>query len=73
VPDEHSGVQPGDVGAQSADLSDQGLGLSHNTSISALKPMSTTPAGSTHEATPKSDNGQHQASDDQGGSAAGSS
>ena len=28
------GVQPGDLGAQLADLGDQGLGLSHNTSIS---------------------------------------
>jgi hypothetical protein len=37
------GVQPGDVGAQLADLGDQGLGLSHRTSISALTPMSTTP------------------------------
>jgi hypothetical protein len=35
------GVQPGDVGAQLADLGDQGLGLSHSTSISALTPMST--------------------------------
>jgi hypothetical protein len=35
------GVQPGDVGAQLADLGDQGLGLSHSTSISALAPMST--------------------------------
>jgi hypothetical protein len=38
-------VQPGDVGAQLADLGDQGLGLSHSTSISALTPMSTTPGG----------------------------
>ena len=38
-----------------------------------LTPMSTTPGGSTHEATPESDNSQHQASDDQGGSAVGSS
>ncbi len=48
-----------------ADLGDQGLGLSHSTSISALTPMSTTPGGSTHEATPESDNSQYQASDDQ--------
>jgi hypothetical protein len=53
VPDVHRrvrGVQPGDVGAQLADLGDQGLGLSHNTSISALTPTSTTHGGSTHEA-----------------------
>jgi hypothetical protein len=50
VPDVHRrvrGVQPGDVGAQLADLGDQGLGLSHGTSISALTPMSTTLGGST--------------------------
>jgi hypothetical protein len=47
-------VQPGDVGAQLADLGDQGLGLSHSTSISALTPMSTTPGGRTHGATPES-------------------
>ena len=38
VPDVHRrvrGVQSGDVGAQLADLSDQGLGLSHRASISA--------------------------------------
>src|ERR1700722_5533589 len=35
------GVQPGDVGAQLADLGDQGLGLSHGTSISALTPTGT--------------------------------
>ena len=60
------GVQPGDVGAQLADLGDQGLSLSHSSSISGLTPMSTTPAGSTHEATSEGDNSQHQASDDQG-------
>jgi hypothetical protein len=38
------GVQPGDIGAQLADLRDQGLGLSHSTTISALTPMSTAPA-----------------------------
>jgi len=45
VPDVHRrvrGVQPGDVGAQLADLGDQGLGLSHSTSISTLTPTSTT-------------------------------
>jgi hypothetical protein len=43
VPDVHRrvrGVQPCDVGAQLADLRDQGLSLSHNTSISTLTPMS---------------------------------
>jgi hypothetical protein len=67
------GVQPGDVDAQLADLGYQGLGLSHSSSISGPTPMATTPDGSTHEATPQSDNRrQHQASDDQGGSAVGS-
>jgi hypothetical protein len=63
----------GDVGAQLADLGDQGLGLSHSSSISGLAPKSATPAGSTCEAAPQSDKSQHQASDDQGGSAVGSS
>jgi len=58
------GVQPGDIGAQLADLGDQGLGLSHGTSISALTPMSTVPSGRIREATPESDNSQHRASDD---------
>jgi hypothetical protein len=40
------GVQPGDVGAQLADLGDQGLGLSHSTSIGTRTPMSTAPAAS---------------------------
>jgi hypothetical protein len=32
-----------------ADLGDQVLGISHNTSISALTPMSTTPGGGTSD------------------------
>jgi hypothetical protein len=54
VPDVHRrvrGVQPGDVGAQLADLGDQGLSLSHSTSISTLTPMSTPSGRRTHEAT----------------------
>jgi hypothetical protein len=46
MPDMHRrvfGVQPGDVGPQLADLGDQGFGLSHSTSISALTPVNTTP------------------------------
>src|SRR6202042_508948 len=42
VPEVHRrvcGVQPGDVGAQKADLGDQGLSLSHSTSISMLMPI----------------------------------
>ena len=53
--DLHRGVQPGDVGPQLADLGDQGLGLSHRASITALMPMSTTPGDSVDEATPESD------------------
>jgi len=51
VPDVHRrvrGVQPGDFGAQLANLGDQGLSLSHSTSISALMPMSSTPGNSTY-------------------------
>jgi hypothetical protein len=62
VPDVHGrvrGVQPGDVGPQLADLGDEGLGLSHSTSISALTPTSTTPGGSSREATPECNNSQH--------------
>jgi hypothetical protein len=47
-----------------ADLGDQGLGLSHSTSISTLTPMTTAPGGSTHEATPESENNQHWVGDD---------
>ena len=49
------GVQPGDVGAQLADLGDQGLGLSHGTSISALTPMSTSPGSAEATAEGKTD------------------
>jgi hypothetical protein len=66
------GVQPGHIGAQLADLGDEGLRLSHSSSISGLTSTSTAP-GSIREAIPESDSSQHQASDDQGASAVGSS